>query len=168
MTRIGLLCLTVFALLAPAIAAENGCQKFAWSVANEQAWFSAPDKLIFVAGENIATIPKAAFTVKLQPAGEAEFALPPERKPRLDRWFGGMLQLPAVDREGIYQATVSDEAWIDIVQDGRYARSVGSTGRSDCPGIRKSVRLELAPSPFILQLSAVATPLIVMAIAQVE
>jgi hypothetical protein len=168
MTRIGLLCLTVLALLEPAIAAENGCQKFAWSVANEQAWFGAPDKLIISAGETLAAIPKAAFTVKLQPAGEATFVLPPERKARLERWFGGMLQLPAVAREGIYQVTMSDEAWVDIVQEGQYARSVGSTGRSDCPGIRKSVRLELAPSPFILQLSAVATPLIVIAIAQVE
>jgi hypothetical protein len=87
MTRIGLLCLTVFALLAPAIAAENGCQKFAWSVANEQAWFSAPDKLIFVAGENIATIPKAAFTVKLQPAGEANL---PCRLSGSQGWIDGL------------------------------------------------------------------------------
>ena len=137
-------------------------------MASEQAWFAAPDKHIFATGDALAALPKAAFTVKLLPAGEAAFALPPERKPRSDRWFGGMLRLPALDRAGIYQVTLSEEAWIDIVQDGRYARPVGSTGRSDCPGIRKSVRLELGPSPFVAQLSAVATPVIVMAIVQPE
>jgi hypothetical protein len=43
--------------------------------------------------------------------------------------------------------TLSHEAWIDVVQDGRYARSVGSTSRNDCPGLRKSVRLDFGVRP---------------------
>jgi hypothetical protein len=39
------------------------------------------------------------------------------------------------------------------VQDGRYARSVGSSGRRDCPGLRKTVRFDLAASPLVLQIS---------------
>ena len=64
-----------------------------------------------------------------------------------------------------YQVTLPDEAWIDVAQDGRYARSVGSTGRSDCPGLRRSLRLELAASPFVLQLSGVSSDVIVIAIS---
>jgi hypothetical protein len=168
MTYIGLVCFTALALVAPAIAAEDGCQKFAWSVASEQAWFAAPDKLIVAAGDTLATVPKAAFAVKLQPAGDAAFALPPERKPRSDRWFGGMLRLPAIGRAGIYQITLSDEAWIDMVQDGRYARSVGSSGRGDCIGIKKSVRIELDSAPAVFQLSGVASESILVAITAVE
>ena len=45
------------------------------------------------------------------------------------------------------RSLLSDDAWIDVIQNGRYARSVGSTGRSDCPGVRKSVRLDLDAEP---------------------
>jgi hypothetical protein len=153
----------LIALLAPA-AAEDGCGKFAWPLAREQASFAATDKPTMKAGELFAAIPKSAFILLLQPGAEAAFAIPPERKPRSEHWFGGMIRLPAPDRPGIYQVTLSEEAWIDVVQDGRYARSVGSTGRSDCPGLRKSVRLDLGASPFVLQVSGVASDSIVVAV----
>ena len=83
--------------------------------------------------------------------------MPPERQPRSERWFGGAIRFPALDKPGIYQVTLSEEAWIDVVQNDRYARSVGSTGRSDCPGLRKSVRLDLTGAPFVLQISGVTS-----------
>jgi hypothetical protein len=61
---------------------------------------------------------------------------------------------------------LSDEAWIDVIQDGHYARSIGSTGRSDCPGLRKSVRFELNASPFVVQLSGVTTEMIAVAVGR--
>ena len=79
-----------------------------------------------------------------------------------------MLRLPAVEKSGIYQITLSDEAWVDVVQNGRYARSVGSTGRSDCPGVRKSVRLDLDASPLVLQFSGVTPDAITIAIGPAE
>ena len=168
MRRIRFACVFIIPLLSAANAAEDGCEKFAWPLARERSWFAASEKLSVAAGESLAAIPNAAFTVRLQPGTEAAFALPPERKPKSDGWFGGIVRLPALGQAGIYQITVSDEAWIDIVQEDRYARSVGSTGRSDCPGLRKSVRLELGPAPFVVQLSAVAIPVIVVAIRHAE
>ena len=132
MHRIGFVCVIVIQLLSAASEAEEGCEKFAWSLSRERAWFAASEKAAVVAGESLTAVPNAAFNVRLQPASEASFVLPPERKPRSDGGFGGIVRLPALDRAGIYQITVSDEAWIDVVQDDRYARSVGSTGRSDC------------------------------------
>ena len=64
--------------------------------------------------------------------------------------------------------TLSEEAWIDVVQDDRYVRSVGSTGRGDCPGLRKSVRLELGATPFVLQISGVTSDSIIVAIGARE
>lgn len=90
--------------------------------------------------------------------------MPPERKPRTEQSHGGMLRLPAMPKAGIYQITLSDDAWIDVIQNGRYARSVGSTGRGDCPGVRKSVRLDLDASPVVLQLSGVAPDTIAVTI----
>ncbi len=74
------------------------------------------------------------------------------------------MRVPAPEKAGVYQVSLSDEAWIDVVQDGRYARSVGSTGRSDCPGLRKSVRFELSASPFVVQISGVSSASIALTI----
>jgi hypothetical protein len=64
--------------------------------------------------------------------------------------------------------TLSEEAWIDVVQDDRYARSVGSTSRGDCPGLRKSVRLDLGAAPFVLQISGVTSDSIAVEIGARE
>ncbi len=57
---------------------------------------------------------------------------------------------------------------MDIVQDGRYAHTVGHTGCGDCPGLRKSMRLELGPAPFVLQISGAAADKIMVAISRTE
>jgi hypothetical protein len=158
---IGILALA--ALISPA-AAEDGCDKFAWPLAREQALFASADKPAVKVGETLADIPKVAFTLHLQPGTQAAFVMPPERKPKAEHWFGGAIRFPALEKPGIYQVTLSAEAWIDVVQDGRYARSVGSTGRHDCPGLRKSVRLDFGAAPFVLQLSGVFEESIIVAI----
>ena len=163
MLRLGIAAVALATLLAP-VNAEDGCAKFAWALAREQALFASADKPAVQAGATLAGMPKTAFVLHLQPGAQAAFAMPPERKPKVERWFGGMIRLAAPEKPGIYQVTLSEEAWIDVVQDGRYARSVGSTGRSDCPGLRKSVRLELGATPFVLQLSGVAAEQVVVAI----
>ena len=166
--RAGLFIASLMSLLVPANAAEDGCDKFAWPLAREHTLLAAADKPVVKAGETLATTPKGAFVLNLQPGAEAAFAMPPERKPRVERWFGGAIRFPGLENPGIYQVTLSEEAWIDVVQDDRYARSVGSTGRSDCPGLRKSVRLDLGASPFVLQISGVSSDSIAIAIGARE
>ena len=170
MRRIGLSIAILVAFLAPAGAAEDpaGCGKFAWKLERERAWFAAADKLAVSAGDRLAAVPSSAFVVRLQPGGQASFALPPERTPKSPGWFGGAVWFPSVERAGTYQVTLSDEAWIDLVQDGRYAHAVGNSMRHDCPGMRKSVRLELAPGPFVLQLSGAAADTITVAFGPSE
>jgi hypothetical protein len=157
-------------LIAPAIAAEegSGCEKFTWPLARERAWLVAAEKPIIAAGTTVAAIPKTAFVLSLQPNGKASFAMPPERKPKADAWFGGMLSLPAVDKPGVYQVTLSDETWIDVIQNGRYLKEVAHTGRDDCPGLRKSVRFEVSQAAFIVQLSGAARDAIAVAISASE
>jgi len=66
------------------------------------------------------------------------------------------MRLPSAPRAGLYQVILSQDAWIDVVQDGKYMRSVGSTAGGYYPRLRKSVRLELGHAPFALQLSAIS------------
>jgi len=168
MFRSPLIALVLLASLGPAGAADDGCEKFAWSLARERAAFAATDKATIATGETLATLPAGAFVIRLQPGPQASFEMPPERKPRTEQWHGGMVRLPALAKPGIYQITLSDDAWIDVIQNGRYARSVGSTGRSDCPGVRKSVRLDLDASPVVLQVSGVAPETIALTIGPVQ
>ena len=168
MLRMGLIAIALSASLGQAWAADDGCEKFAWSLARERAAFAAPDKTTVAAGETLTALPTGAMVIRLQPAAQASFVMPPERKPKTEQWHGGMVHFPALPKSGIYQITLSDEVWIDVVQNGRYARSVGSTGRSDCPGVRKSLRLDLDASAFALQLSGVAPDTIAIAISPVQ
>ena len=167
MLRPGLVAAVLIASLAPA-AAEDGCEKFAWSLARERAAFAVADKTTATAGDTLTALPAGALTIRLQPGAQAAFEMPPERKPRIETWHGGLVRLPAPAKAGIYQITLSDDAWIDVIQNGRYARSVGSTGRSDCPGVRKSVRLDLDASPVVLQVSGVAPDTIAATIGPVQ
>ena len=168
MLRLSLVAVALIALLGPARAADDGCEKFAWSLARDRAAFAATGKTVIAAGETLAALPAGALVIRLQQGAQASFEMPPERKPRTAQWHGGMVRLPALAKSGIYQITLSDDAWIDVIQNGRYARSVGSTGRSDCPGVRKSVRLDLDASPVVLQVSGVSPDAITIAIGAVE
>ncbi|MDX8479399.1 hypothetical protein RFN28_13045 [Mesorhizobium sp. VK24D] len=58
-----------------------------------------------------------------------------------------------VPPEGELQFSLSDEAWIDVVQDGHAVKSAGFSGVKTCPGIRKSVRFKLSAGPATVQLS---------------
>ena len=61
--------------------------------------------------------------------------------------------------------TLSDEGWVDVVQNGARVKSSDFSGQKTCPGVRKSVRFTLAAGPAQLQISNVETNKIVFAIA---
>ena len=119
----------------------------------EREALTAPTISTLTSGSSVDPEQTRAFRLGLREAADANFVMPPERKPRIETWRGGVVHFPAPPRAGVYQLTLSDEAWVDVVQDGRYARAVGSSGRSDCPGVRKSVRFELSDQPFAIQIS---------------
>jgi len=50
------------------------------------------------------------------------------------------------------------------VQDGQFLRSVTSSGVRGCEGIRKSVKFEILPKPFTIQISGVEANSISVAI----
>jgi hypothetical protein len=155
------------ATTATLAAAEDGCGKFAWPLARERIWFADVDATTIASNSVLERIPRGAFIVKLLPQARVTYALPPERRTGEQR-FGGTLSIGGPEQPGIYQVTLSDNAWIDIVQDGRNARSIGNTGRSDCPGLRKSVRFELSRSSFILQIAGAPSDTITTAILAAE
>jgi hypothetical protein len=138
--------------------AEDGCAKFAWPVAQEREALIAQSQPTLSSGASIE--PDQGFKLLLRQPDEVKFVMPPERKPRIENWRGGIVRLPAPTQAGVYQVTLSDEAWVDVVQNGGYAKSIGSSGRSDCLGLRKSIRFDVVPSPIVLQISGASVEVI--------
>jgi hypothetical protein len=77
MLRLALVAIALSAFPGPVRAADDGCEKFAWSLARERAAFAAPDKAAIVSGETLAAPPAGALVIRLQPAAEVSFAMPP-------------------------------------------------------------------------------------------
>jgi hypothetical protein len=148
-----LACALTLWICTSAALAEDGCGKFAWPVSQEREALIAQGQPTLASGDSIEPGPGQAFKLLLRLPDEVVFVMPPERKPRIENWRAGIVRLPAPPQAGIYQVTLSDEAWVDVVQNGGYARSIGSSGRSDCPGLRKTIRFEIASSPIALQIS---------------
>jgi len=145
-----------------ASAAIPPCEQFAWPVNREMGMFAAADLQTLGTG---ATVPaqQPGFLLKLEPQEKVSFVEPPERSARFDGAKAGVVSF-SVPRPGHYQVTLSADAWIDLIQDRHTLRSLGSSGRRNCPSVRKSVRFELQSGPAVLQLSSVPENTIKVAI----
>ena len=141
----------------------SACDRFAWPIAREKAWFEA--KLPPTPSGERAAETAQGVLLTLKPTKTFEFFLAPERQPKPDS-FSGDAFIGGVPTPGLYQVTLSDEAWIDVFENGARMKSTAFTGVKDCPGVRKSVRFELSPgSPVTIQITNSAKDQIKVAIA---
>ncbi|WP_287371033.1 hypothetical protein [Mesorhizobium sp.] len=139
---------SLFAILAGtsvAIADDASCAAFKWPVTREQALFAAAAQ----SGADLSV--GEAADVALAPVDTISFTVPPERAPAAGT-FGATASV-AVPPEGELQISLSDEAWVDVVQDGKAVKSAAFSRMKTCPGIRKSVRFKLAAGPATVQFS---------------
>lgn len=158
-------------VLASPAAAEDvtACGKFKWPLATEKSWFdAATDLKAYASGAAVGELADGALTVATKPMAEIAFALPPEGKPKPDKTAGALLAFDKVVKPGRYLVTLSDEAWIDVVQGGAYRPSGEFSGVQGCPGLRKSVQFEFADAPLTLQLSSASAPAIKVAIRKID
>ena len=52
-------------------------------------------------------------------------------------------------KPGLYQVTLSDEAAIDVFENGVRLRATCFTSAKNCPGVFESMRYELAPGDLV-------------------
>lgn len=139
-------------VVAPhASASEAACSTFDWPLERELASLSAPGLGLAESGDAIRAN-GVAMALNLKPMANVTFALAPERKPKHAGSFGAVV-VATPEKPGLHQITLSAEAWVDVVQDGRFLRSVAFSGRSGCAAMRKSVRFELQQRPATIQIS---------------
>lgn len=147
----------LFALLllgtAPTFAAEepSGCDKFKWPIERDRAALTALDRAKLASGSEQAAVPSSAITLGLVAPQKAKLPTPPERAPK-DGTFAGFTSIKAA-KAGLYTISLSAGAWVDLVQDGHFLKPVAFSGATDCDGIRKTMKYELADKPFVLQIS---------------
>ncbi len=133
-----------------AFADAAACEQFNWPVKREQALFSG-NPAITPSGTAVQS--PAALALQLKPHAEAGYTMPPAREPKQSPSYGGVITFQTLPKAGAYQVTVSNDAWVDVIQDGKSVASTSHTGQRECPGIRKSVRFDLAPGPVTVQVS---------------
>ena len=151
--------LILFALCvsaASALAQEPaGCDKFKWPLDKERATLTGTDLPKLASGSRVGWPLPFATTVTLLPFTEVELPVAPERAPKSNKAFAGFIEVPAPVQGGTYKITLSSEGWIDVVQGGGRLKSIAATGATDCDGVRKSVKFELAKAPFTVQFSGI-------------
>jgi hypothetical protein len=162
------LILLTLAASAPALAAEpSGCDKFKWPIDRERAVLTGPAARI----DSGATIEHSGSAVRLalRPMTEVQLPFAPERMPRepdgAASRFAGYLRVTAIPSAGTYVVSLSGAGWLDAIQEGKSIKPAAFSGATDCEGIRKLVKFELQGGPLLLQISAVATDSIVLAIS---
>jgi hypothetical protein len=154
---------------APVWAAEepSGCDKFKWPIDRERAVLTAPDRVTLMSGGELAAMPSTGITLSLVSPADAKLPMPPERAPK-DGTMAGFANFKAAPKAGIYTVSLSNGAWVDLVQEGHFLKPKAFSGATDCDGIRKTMKYELAASPFVLQVSGTKEGAISIAILPSE
>ncbi|MCC8944975.1 hypothetical protein H8A97_07570 [Bradyrhizobium sp. Arg62] len=152
--RKSLLAASLVLVSTSAFAAEepSGCDKFKWSIERARAALTASDRAKVVSGSEQTALPATAITLALVAPGDAKLPTPPERAPK-EGTFAGFTSFKAAPKAGLYTVSLSAGAWVDLVQDGHFLKPKAFSGATDCEGIRKTVKYDLAASPFVLQVS---------------
>jgi hypothetical protein len=162
MVALALLASAPALLGSAAMAAEpSGCDKFKWPIERERAALTAPDRARLASGAELPGL--TGITLSLTPPAEAKLPSPPERKPK-DGTFAGFVSFKAPHKAGAYTISLSDGAWIDVVQDDAFQKPIEFSGATDCAGIRKTIKVDLSAGPFVIQISGAADKAISLAV----
>jgi hypothetical protein len=158
-------CAFLFALaLGGAVRAEEstGCAAFKWPVAQDQSALAAEGLASVENGGAIKT--GGATRIRLVASDKVQFLQPPDRPPRPDT-YAAVVEL-APSAPGVYRLSLSDGAWIDVIEDQDRAalRPLAFSGAKDCPHIRKSLKFRLSGQKATIQISNSATQAISLAI----
>lgn len=158
-----LIAFTAITIAAPAFAQEPvGCDKFKWQLDRERALLASAAPVTL--GGDVSRPLAAAVKLGLSPLADVKLPMEPSRKPKSQASYAGFVRYAAVPKSGTYRITLSEGAWIDVVQDGQEIKSGPFSGATGCEGIRKSVKFDLALSPFVIEISGTTAKEIAIAV----
>jgi hypothetical protein len=160
--------LLVLLAATPAYAAEEprGCDKFKWGIERERAALTSPDVVKLASGAELV-VPSTGMSLSLYAPDKAKLPVPPERAPK-EGTFAGFASFKSAPKAGVYTISLSAAGWIDVIQDQHILKPEAFSGATDCDGIRKTMKYEIAAKPFIVQISDVKESSISIAILPFE
>jgi len=141
-----------------ASAAEpGGCETFAWPIATELQWLKAADSEAVASGATLKEPPAKAISLSLLPMDQVKFTAEQSRRRKEadSAQFGGGVTFESVGEPGIYQISLPVRSWVDVVQGGKTLKSAAHTGKTDCDGVRKSVRFAIGEGPVTVEISGI-------------
>lgn len=133
-------------------ALADTCSQFSWSIAREQKAFAGSGLATLHSGDTYPGMLNGVM-VTLEPQDKVAYPVPPAKTAKANPSYGAVLMSQPVAVAGTYQVTLSEPAWIDLVQNGKTLRFAAFSGKSGCPGIRKSVKFNLIPGPLTIEIS---------------
>lgn len=168
-----IICAGLFALplsVGTFAAEPGGCASFAWPVTTEIEWLKASDAEPAASGATLATLPGKAIALSLVPIAKAGLTAADSDKAKdapADA-LGGVVHFAGLSDAATYQISLPKKGWINVVQNGKALKSSSHSGKTDCEGLRKSVRFEIAPGPFAVELSGFGEDAIKFTIRRAE
>ena len=137
-------------------AGTGGCESFEFPLVTELQWMKADEALAATSGTKLEALPAKAVALTLLPTAQVTFEVPPtgKRKNKPEDAFAASLGF-TIAEPGLYQISLSGPGWVDVIQNGAALKSTAHTGKSDCEGLRKSVRFDLVAGPVTIQLADV-------------
>ena len=153
--------LPILAAAYEAAARDNACGQIPVTAGREVEPFSTYLPSIGSA----QSLPKeGVFTLRLLPMGEVIYPVMPDRGS--DGGFGGFATIESLPA-GRYRILLSDEAWLEAVQDNVRLPILEFDRSNDCPGVRQSLSFDVTGQALVLQVSGASTGVINIAIRRV-
>jgi hypothetical protein len=135
---------------SPALAAGAGCDAGKWPLSAVQAHFGGT--LPAVANGDSLPALGAPVLVNLSAEADVAFVHAPGRAAKANPAYAAIVKL-GPEPAATYQVTVSDGAWVDVVEGGELVAQSGYVRRKDCPGIDKSIRFKTNGGALAIQIS---------------
>ncbi|WP_158815668.1 hypothetical protein [Methylocapsa sp. S129] len=117
-------------------------------------------------GDSLPTL-GAPVLINLSAQNEVTFAHAPGRKSKANPAYAAVVKLGA-EPAATYQVTVSDGAWVDVIENGEIIKQSGYVRTKDCPGIDKSIRFKTNGGPLTIQISGAYAKTIKVEAARAE
>lgn len=115
--------------------------------------------------DSAQSLPKeGVFTLKLRPVSEVIYPVAPERGS--DSGNGGIVTLEYIPT-GRYRIVLSEDGWIDAIQDNKRLPILGSDRATNCPGTRRSVQIQVSSDPLTLQMGGVKADRVNIAVLRI-
>ncbi len=142
----GLIACLILLGAADAAAQEENCRNFSWSVGRTIDLFDEPLPTV----QSAQSLPKeGVFALQLRPVADVIYMKTPERGS--DGSWGALITLENVPA-GRYQIALSEDAWVEAIQDDKRLVTFASKRSKECRGVHHSVDVDVQSDPLTLQI----------------